>query len=141
MRRIFLTCFLISTTTAFAQRHTYSKAPDAVRIAFSRQFPGIDDPRWEIEGDKYEAHFRHDGQVVSALYEKDGTWKETERKISVKSLPPDAKLYIEKNYSGRNARTASVIKLPSDETNYVAHINYADVIFDKNGKYLKTEKE
>lgn len=141
MKKILLACLLFTNAAVFAQRLTYSKAPDAVRIAFSKQFPGINDPRWEVEGDDYEAHFRHDGQVVSALFDKSGTWKETERKISIKSLPADAKLYIEKNYSGRNARTAAVIKLPGGATNYIAHINYSDLVFDNNGKYLRTEKD
>lgn len=140
MKRILVLCLMLSGVTVFAQRRTYSKAPDAVRIAFNKQFQRVDDPRWVIEDGKYEAHFRHDGQQVSALYEKDGTWIETERVIPVESLPAEVKLYIEKNFSGRNAREASVVKLANGETNYEAHINYMDLIFDKEGKFVRQEK-
>lgn len=46
---------MLSGVTVFAQRRTYSKAPDAVRVAFNKQFQRVDDPRWVIEDGKYEA--------------------------------------------------------------------------------------
>ncbi|MCD6010393.1 MAG: hypothetical protein K0Q79_255 [Flavipsychrobacter sp.] len=141
MKKVLVFSFLFLTITASAQRRTHSKAPEVVRIAFYRQFPGIDDPRWEIEGGEYEAHFRHNGQPTSAVFTNDGKWVETERVIPINSLPVGAKLYIEKNFSGRNARHASVVKLANGETNYEAHINYMDLIFDKDGKYIRTEKD
>ena len=141
MKKVLLLCFLFPCIAVSAQRVNHSKAPEVVRIAFYKHFPGIDDPRWEIEGGEYEAHFRHNGQQTSAVFDKAGKWIETERAIPVNSLPADAKLYIEKNFSGRNARSASVVKLANGETNYEAHINYSDLVFDKDGKYLRTEKD
>lgn len=141
MKRILIVCLILAGMPAFAQRTNHSKAPEAVRIAFSKRFAGVDDPRWEKEKGKYEATFRQDGQKTSATWDDKGNWLETEREISVKSLPADALLYIEQHYSGRNARAASIITLASGESNYEAHINYKDLIFDGKGKFLREEKD
>lgn len=141
MKKILTLCLLLSGFTGLAHKDHHCHAPTSVRMAFSKQFPGIHDARWEQENGKYEAHFKYRGQQTSALFDDKGTWIETERSISIEALPPAATLYIENNFSGKIARTASVVTQSGGDISYEAHLKGADYVFDANGKFIRVEKD
>ena len=66
---------------------------------------------------------------------------ETERAIAITALPTEATTYIEKNFNGKIARKAAIVKNANGETTYEAHLNGKDYIFDASGKFVKTEKD
>ncbi len=140
MKKIIIAGLLLVSCSSFAQKPDHSKAPESVRMSFSKLFPGVNDAKWEMENGNYEAEFRLDGQKTSATFDKNGTWLETERAIAIESLPGDATIYIEQHFHGKTARHAAIIKLANGDTNYEAHLNGMDYIFDADGKYIKKTK-
>ena len=132
---------MFAITPSFAHKTDHEKVPAAVKKTFHDNFPEIKDGNWEKEHGNYEITFKQDGQKVSATYDKNGTWLETEKTISTKALPAAANTYIEKNCKGNLVHAASVIKKANGETNYEARIKRKDYIFDAEGKFLKIEKD
>lgn len=62
--------------------------PKAVSDAFMKKFPTATKVSWGVEGPKeWEAEFTLNGEKISANFNQDGTWLETEQEIKVASLP------------------------------------------------------
>jgi hypothetical protein len=114
--------------------------PNAVKMAFSKEYAnerGI----WEKEKNQYEVNFKQNGNSMSALYDVNGTKIETETDIKSSGLPASAVTYISTHYKGRKIKEVSMITKAGGEVNYEAEVNGRDLIFDKDGKFLRTTKD
>jgi Putative beta-lactamase-inhibitor-like, PepSY-like len=141
MKKLLLVALMFAVTPSFAHKTDPAKVPIAVKQTFHDNFPEIKDGNWEKEHGNYEVTFMQGGAKVSATYDKNGTWLETERKISTKALPPAANVYIEKTCKGHLVHAAFVIKNAKGETTYEARVKGKDYIFDADGKFIKIEKD
>lgn len=141
MKKMIVIGLMLASMPVFAQKLDASKVPAPVKTTFSKNFPGTQDVKWEQEKGNYEATFKKDGQKLSATFDKNGGWLETEKAISVTALPTAASAYLEKNCKGKVAKAASVITLVNGDTNYEAEINGKDYIFDGKGNFIKSEKD
>lgn len=84
MKETLLILLLFACTLAQAQ----IKAPDAVTAAFSKKFPDARHVKWGKENAKeFEAGFELKGRKMSANFDLQGNWKETEMEIDVIDLP------------------------------------------------------
>ncbi|HXS36605.1 MAG TPA: PepSY-like domain-containing protein [Flavipsychrobacter sp.] len=138
MKKIITVGLLImSTSSLFAQKISSSKVPAAVKSSFGTNFPGIKDVKWEMEHKNYEANFHSDGKTMSALFDPKGTWLETETDIKVSELPSNVVSYVKKNYKNASIKEAASIKKANGETNLEAEVNGKDLIFDKDGNFIK----
>jgi len=127
--------------TAFGQKIDASKVPSSVQSAFNKNFPDIKDAKWEKEKGNYEANFKQNGQKMSALFDANGTWLETETDIAITALPKAATDYIEKNCKGEKIKEAAKLKMANGDNNYEAEVKGMDLIFDANGKFIKKVKD
>ena len=129
---------LTVSVTSFAQKNV--KAPANVTSSFAKDFPGVT-AKWEKEGAKFEASFKLDGKKMSAVYNANGSKEETEQDIKVSELPKIIKEYIAKNYKGEKIKDASIITKANGEVNYEAEVKGMDILFSKDGKFIKTVKD
>ena len=114
--------------------------PNAVKMSFSKEYPnekGI----WEKEKNQYEVNFKQNGNSMSVLYDVNGNKRETETDIKTSGLPASASTYISTHFEGRKIKEASMITKAGGEVNYEAEVNGRDLIFDKDGKYLRAAKD
>lgn len=92
----FFLCFHLQITQVSCQE---VEVPKAVAQAFIEQYPGENDPDWEIDAHgNWESHFKIDGIKYRADYRPDGRWVETETSIKKKNLPKPIKKAIKNNY-------------------------------------------
>ena len=78
MKKLLLFSLLLTGTQVYAQGSQGAKAPEVVRMAFCKVFPGVNDVKWEKEKGVYEANFRQDGQKTSATFDKDANgWRQS----------------------------------------------------------------
>ncbi len=145
--------FAVNTAT-FAQREKegkerneerneskkHVKAPVAVITAFAKDFPGTSG-KWEKEGNEYEVNFKQNGKTMSALYDANGNKVETEMDIKVSDLPAAVTVYLAQHYKGAKVKEAAVITKANGEINYEAEVKGMDVLFTKDGKFIKTAKD
>lgn len=125
-------------TGCFAQKNV--QAPATVKTSFAKDFPGAT-TKWEKEGANYEANFKMDGKSMSALYDAKGNRQETEQSIKVSELPQAVKDYIAKNYKGEKIKEAAIITKANGEVNYEAEVKGMDVLFSKDGKFIRTAED
>ena len=125
---------------ASAQNIQAAKVPAKVKTTFAKQYPGTA-VKWEKENNKYEASFSKDGNVMSALYEANGTMTESEKDIKVTSLPATVLAYVKANYKGKTIKEAAIITKADGTVTYEAQVSGKDLIFDANGKFIKEMKD
>lgn len=125
--------------TASAQKLDAAKVPAAVKASFSKQYSGIT-AKWEKEEGKYEANFKHNGNTMSALFETNGTFIESEMDIKVADLPATVLAYVKEHYKGKSIKEGAKITKADGTVNYEAEVSAMDLIFDSNGKFLKEVK-
>ena len=141
MKYIITSCLVFFTIFCSAQKIEAAKVPPPVAATFNKSFPGTKAVKWEKEKGAYEANFIINGKKTSALFDGDGTWKETETAIPINELPVAAAGYLAKNYKGQKIRETAKLQLPNGATNYEAELNGLDIYFDANGQFLKTAKD
>ncbi len=136
---LLLTLVLCVCTSAYAQK---INVPQAAKDAFADKFPKAEDVKWDKENSsEYEANFKLDGVEMSAVFTKDGTWKETETSIGTDQLPQLVLDAIKLNYSSGTLYGASKIVRADDTTIYEADIKMKskkkEVLFDEKGNIIK----
>lgn len=111
--------------------------PAEVIAAFKREYPGIDNPKWEREGKDFEAVFTVNRYEASAVFRPDGKVVETEMEIDVISLPEGVIRYVAEHTAGSRIAEASKIVNADGTVNYEAEVDSADLIFDQDGVFLR----
>ena len=128
------------TLSACSQKMDASEVPAAVKTSFANDYPGRS-AKWEKEAPNYEANFKMDGKTMSALYDGNGSRQESETDIKVADLPSSVQDYITQNYKGEKIKEAAIITKANGEVNYEAEVKGMDVLFTKDGKFIKTAKD
>jgi len=137
MKKIITIGLLLVSTSLFAQKISSSKVPVTVKSSFEKTFPKIKEVKWEMEHENYEANFKSEGKTMSALFDSQGAWLETETDIKVSELPSGIISYVKKNYKNAAIKEAATIQKNNGETNLEAEVNGKDLIFDKDGNFIK----
>lgn len=137
MKQLIVIALVAATATEVqAQKINATKVPASVKVAFTKQYPGIT-AKWEKEDGKYEAGFTQNGHIMSATYQPNGSLTEAEIDIAITELPAGATAYVKINYKGKRIKAAAKITKADGSINYEAEVNGKDVIFDADGKFLK----
>ncbi|MEJ7675574.1 MAG: PepSY-like domain-containing protein [Chitinophagaceae bacterium] len=126
---------------SFSQKVKQAEVPAGVKQAFQKQFPNSKEVKWEKEQNNFEVNFEQNHQEMSALFNTSGVIEETEVEIKKSMLPSMALTYISKNYKGAKIKEAAMITKADGEVNYEAEVKGMDIIFTKDGRYIKTVKE
>ena len=138
---MFVIGLMLASMPAFAQKLDASKVPAPVKNTFSKNFPGITSEKWEKEKGNYEANFKQNDQKMSALFDANGGWLETETAISASDLPASVIAYVKQNYKGEKIQEAAKLKMANGDNNYETEVKGTDLIFDANGKFIKAVKD
>jgi hypothetical protein len=140
-KKIMIAAWAISAgLTACAQKLDASKVPAAVKTSLEKNYPGAV-AKWEKEKNMYEANFKYEGNKMSALFESDGTIKETETDIKPAELPAAVLLYVKEHYKGKTISEGAKITKSDGSISYEAEVDGKDVLFDKDGKFMQAGKE
>ena len=144
-KRVIIALALLSSIAGFSQEKKESsekkvQAPEATRAAFMKAYPSASKVKWEKEGQDFEVNFMQGKKEMSAVYNAAGVLQETEEEINVKELPASVQEYVKAHYKGSISEAAKVMK-SNGEVNYEAEVNKVDLIFDKDGKFIKTAKD
>jgi hypothetical protein len=87
--------------------------PAAVQKAFEARFPAASQVHWGKESRKeYEAEFLLNGKSVSANFDLNGKWIETESIISKEELPQPVLASILRQYPDAKYKTVEKVEMP-----------------------------
>lgn len=137
---LFLFITVLLSTCSFAQKNQEKSVPAVVGTAFENQFKNAEDVEWEKEGNNYEVEFEIGEVEQSVLYDATGNLLETEIEIKVSELPNGVAEYVKSNYKGKIKEASKITDAIGTET-YEVEVKRNDIIFDANGKYIKTIKK
>ncbi|WP_291286313.1 PepSY-like domain-containing protein [Flavobacterium sp.] len=139
MKHSILTCLvLLFSSFAIAQRVSEKEIPNSVKSKFLISHPGQTHVKWEKEKENYEASFTSGKTKHSTLLDSNGNILETEEEISVKQLPANALAYIQKTYKNKKIKEAAMITDAHGTVTFEAQVASIDLIFDKQGTYIKS---
>lgn len=120
---------------------TQSNVPKTIKATFQKQYPEAKEVKWEKEGEHYEAEFEWNKTETSVVYDNAGNLLETETGIETKALPASVLEYTQVNYKGQSIKEAAKITDAKGTITYEAEIKGSDLIFDKEGIFIKAIKK
>ena len=137
--------FFISTAT-FAQKISADKIPASVQKAFQSKFPNVSGVKWEMENkNSYEGAFSQNKKKMTATFDKDGKWMETETEIESAKLPPAVLQTISKQFAGYTIKESVQTATPDMALAYEADLKKGkeilEVKFSVGGEVLKKTVE
>ena len=140
MKRLLLILCVVTAnfSAGFAQKIKDSDVPQVVKNAFIKSYPD-QSAKWEKEKGNYEASFKKDGKTMSATFESNGNFLESETDIRESELPPAALNYIKTSYKGKKIKESAKITSAAGMVTFEAEIDGKDVIFDNNGKFKEVK--
>lgn len=136
MKKLLVAAAMFSTISCMAQN-----VPASVKDAFAKTFPNTTVKKWDKEDGGYEANFIKDGKTMSATFDANGKWMETETDIKISELPASATAYIKTNYKDATIKEAAIISNPNTKKMYEAEVKGKDILFDESGKFLKEQED
>ncbi|MBO9584778.1 MAG: PepSY-like domain-containing protein [Flavobacterium sp.] len=139
MKNSILTCLvLLFSSFAIAQHVSEKDIPNVVKLTFLKSYPNQTNVKWEKEKGNYEANFVVGKTQHAMLLDSNGNILETEEEISVKKLPANALAYIQKTYKNKKIKEAAIITDAHGTVTFEAQVTSIDLIFDKQGTYIKS---
>src|SRR5687768_15175077 len=89
------------TLSLNACAQTETNVPEKVEQAFKEKYASASNTTWERDRNNfYEARFELNGKKYRADFDKNATWIETERSITVDELPAAIKSALDRDYPG-----------------------------------------
>lgn len=104
---------IIMAVLAFSLFACGQKPPKSVTDNFNSKFAGATKVNWDQEEDnEWEVEFKMNGSEMSASFDNDGTWLETESEIEEKDLPTVVKAKLAMNYWGYEMKEVEKMEKP-----------------------------
>lgn len=122
-----------------------NQAPAAVEAAFVTKFPHSSAGKWEKEGDVYETKVKTDGATWEVAFDANGTWLESEKKVSASQVPAEVKQALtDMKLEGWKVSEWEETQSPDYTLAYEATLKKKKetktFIFAPSGKLLKEDK-
>lgn len=131
---VFSLFFLVSITNA-------QNIPAKVKEAFSQKFPNAQQVEWGKENaTEFEAEFTLKGTHMSANFDSDGNWKETEVEISHSDLPVAVQKTLEKDYSEVEVKHIYKVSQPRQTLYEIAVENADEEKYEEKGEENEHEE-
>ena len=141
MKNVLAMLVLVLFSTFATAQKSPKGIPAEVIAAFQKQFPNVNEVEWEKEDGNYEAEFKINNIENSALFNSKGDLIETEAEIQLSELPAGVIDYVKTNYSGKKVKEASKITDAAGILTFEAEVKGMDLIFDSQGKFIKSVKK
>jgi hypothetical protein len=97
--------YLLLGTVGFSQELVSSQVPNAVKLAFAKQFPTANEIKYESEKTDFKIGFQLQGLGCAAVYNAAGKLLETEKEITPGGLPKEVSSSVTKNFPGYTIMT------------------------------------
>lgn len=127
-------------TSIFAQKIGEKDVPAGIMAAFQKKYPAANGTKWNKEEGNYEASFKLNKEELSVVFDTNGNISETETEIALNSLPAGVLDYVKTHYPGKKVSEGAKITDASGAVTYEVEIKGMDLLFDKNGKFIKEVK-
>jgi hypothetical protein len=99
MKRVLLLIPLVLAVVLYTNQGFAQNTPDKVKQTFSQKYPDAQNIKWETESaTEYEANFMLSGTQISARFDSQGQWKESETGISSDALPDAVQQTLKRDY-------------------------------------------
>jgi len=134
---ILLIAVLCMISISYAQVLTLNDVPPAISKAFAKSHPKVTTVEWTKTENNFKANYVVDSTDRSATYTVAGKVTETEKQISVASLPSSIITYVNTNFQDAYVKKASKITSTKGKVNYCVKIKDVVLMFDSNGKNIK----
>ncbi len=136
-----LFAFVIFHTASHAQ---IIKIPAKVTTAFTNQYPTARQVTYKDALTSVRVEFMQDSSKMVALYNYEGDWKETQKELTMDSLPPAVKDGFKKSKYANDWKTEEVMAItaPGNTETYRFKVSKSDVqkkylFFDKSGRLTR----
>jgi hypothetical protein len=120
-----------------------TKVPEAVKTAFNKKFPAAKEVEWGMEGKTlWEAEFELNEKDMSANFDLQGNWKETETDLEKGDVPTVVMNVLNAKFPGYKVKDAAfteTTKFSAYEIVIKNGENKKEVVIDKTGQILNTE--
>lgn len=141
MKKLIFLLTIAAAASMNAQKIKKENVPASVQQGFQKQFPTVQQIEWQKENDNYEAGFKINGTETSVVINPSGQILETEMEIGINALSAPIKSYLTKHYPNQKIKEAAKITDVKGTVTYEAEIKGKDLIFDRNGKFIKEIKD
>ncbi|HVZ95908.1 MAG TPA: PepSY-like domain-containing protein [Chitinophagaceae bacterium] len=133
--------FFATALSSFAQKDKKKlTVPAAVKQALSAKYPAAKNVRWEKENGNYEANWGgRSGEDHSVQFTPRGNFVERVDAIPVSKVPEEINRYVKKHFHVEGITEAGMLTDASGKTFYEVEVKGKDVIFSKDGKFVKSE--
>ena len=142
----FTAILFVLSNASFAQEneggHKHLNVPSAVKDANMKKYPESKSFHitWEKENGNYEANWGgKDGEANSVQYTPSGKFIEIVKAIDVNELPANTIAYVKDHYKVKITEAGKVTDAKGN-TSFEVEVKGKDVIFDKDGNFVKAEK-
>lgn len=120
-----------------------SKVPAVVKTAFNKKFPAVKKVDWDKEGKtQWEAEFDFGGKEMSANFDLQGNWKETETELKKDEIPPVVKDSLTAQYPDYKVKEVAFTETPEFSAYEIVikkDKSKLEIMMDKTGKVLRKE--
>ena len=119
--------------------------PEKVKSAFNKKYSGAKKVDWDMEEkNEWEAEFEMNKKEMSATFDQNGKWLETETEIEESQLPEAVTLSLKNNFKGYETEEAEYLESP-EYKGYELELEGKDgditVLIGMDGKILKQASE
>jgi hypothetical protein len=135
---------IIALFISFASFAQIRKIPTSVTEAFSRQYPRATDVSFRDQLTGYYVEFKLDSMKMTARYNNDADWKETDVETDYESLPLEVKDGFSKSKYATEwkVKESAIIQLPGNVKQYRVKIEKSELqrkylYFSPSGRLLR----
>jgi len=140
MKNLFYAVLALISLTACSQS---KNAPQNVLNAFNQKFPNAKEVEWGKENENvWEAEFELSDKDMSANFNLNGDWLETETEIAKKDLPKSVSIAISNAYKGYRIKEIGFTETPkykAFEVEVKKGNELIEVVLNGFGKIIKTK--
>lgn len=138
MTLVIATCLM--APAMYAQSVKSSTVPQAVKSALQKKYPEANKVSWEKEKGNFEANWGgKSGEDNSAQFTPGGNFIEIVKAIPATELPAKTIAYVKTHYKNAKITEAGKVTDANGNLSYEAEVHHKDVIFDKDGNFVKVE--
>jgi hypothetical protein len=117
------------------------KVPAEVKSAFSQKYPDAKNADWDMEEDgKWEAEFKMNGEEMSASFDQNGQWLETETAMDRDNLPELVDSTLTGNFESYKVEEVEYLESPEGkgyEIQLKGDGKELEVLIGEDGEILK----
>lgn len=122
--------------SAAAQTVSESEVPAVIRNSVKNEYPNIKVQEWRKDGNRYEVEYAINGVGACLVYDKSGSYIESEKKIGFQEIPHSIQQYVAAKMAGQKISEASRIVTAVGNMYYEVVIDGKAQYFDPQGKHL-----